>query len=134
MYTCRIYVCLCMYECTYICIYICLCACKCTKSLLLYHCTHTSYVTEKKCCHIPNLSHMAIMLYGYNDPTLLHMCAQTQATVIYTSHVIAKYVPAATNMSLSNATYVLHGQISSYPHDTAMSVKVPYTNSLQSTM
>ena len=73
----------------------------------MYACVHTcvpniySHVTvhifnmslNKYGCTIANMSHTASMLYGHIEPTLLHKCALTQATAIFTSHVIAMYVP-----------------------------------------
>ena len=50
-------------------------------------------------CHLANMSHTPIMLYGHIDPTFFsHMC-QTQPTAISTSYVIVIYVPA-TNVPL----------------------------------
>ena len=90
-----------MYEFTYVCNFVYLCACMCTKSPLPCHCTHNSYVTERKeyGYHIVNINHTAIMLYGPMGLTFLHVCFKTQPTAISTSHVIAMYVPA-TNIPL----------------------------------
>ena len=49
-----------------------------------------TYITEYGYC-TPDIAHMANILYGHIDPTVLPVYATTQANA--TSHDTAKYVP-----------------------------------------
>ena len=84
MYVCRhAYVCqnICMYECIYACMYVCMCTCMCTMSLHIFDMSLNKYGF-----HIVKMTHTAIMLNGYMDPTFLHKCVKTQPTIITTTH------------------------------------------------
>ena len=77
---------MCMYEWTYV----CMSACIYTKSTSMSMYTY-SMSLNKYDCHIWNITHTVIMLYGHIESTFLPMCGKRQWTAIYT-HMVLPYM------------------------------------------
>ena len=102
----------------YACIYVCVHAC--VPNLYCYVTVQIVDMSLNKhgCC-IGNISHTDILLHGHTDPTFLHKCIKTQASVISTSHVIAMHVPV-TNIPIkchiSKSVHVYKIQLCQYKY------------------
>ena len=95
---------ICMYVLVYICMHACMYVYQVSTPMSL--CTYLMTL-NKYDCHITNMSHKAIMLYGDIDPTFLNTSATTQPTAMSTLQIIAMY-GLATHMPLN----MPHTQIS----------------------